>query len=112
MSAQIPINLGAKMTKVIPIAPNKHGRYYVNIPPYYLYILAIEAWLKGRSLPEEAGSLLCSKLGERENKRVEMLALLADRMGITPQALRDGILAGTIAPDLTSIVSEEPTETE
>jgi hypothetical protein len=98
------------MTKLVPIAPNKHGRYYVNIPPYYLYMLAIEAWLKGRSLPEEAGSLLCSKLGEREGKRVEMLALLAERMGITPHALREGILAGTIAPDLSYTDSEELTQ--
>ena len=100
------------MTKAIPIAPNKHGRYYVNLPPYYLYMLAIEAWLKARSLPEEAGSLLCSKLGEREGKRVEMLTLLADRMGITPQALREGILNGSIATDLTSIDTEDPTDTE
>jgi hypothetical protein len=100
------------MSKAIPIAPNKHGRYYVNIPPYYLYMLAIEAWLKGRSLPEEAGSLLCSKLGEREGKRVEMLALLAERMGITPQALRDGIMNGSIATDLTYTDTEEPTDTE
>lgn len=89
------------MTKAIPIAPNKQGRYYVNLPPYYLYMLAIEAWLKGRSLPEEAGSLLCSKLGEREGKRAEMLSLLADRMGVSQQALREGILNGSIATDLT-----------
>lgn len=93
---------------ITPATPNKTGRYYVNIPPYYYFMLYIEAWLKGRSLPEEAGSLLCSKLQERAPKREEMIAQLALMVGITPEALRAAILAGTIATDLSVIAEDQP----
>lgn len=81
-------------------APSKDGRYWVNVPPYYYFQLKIEAFLKGRSLPQEGGSLLCSKLGEREVKRGEMLVYIARQMGISTAELERGILNDTIAPDL------------
>ena len=80
--------------------PSSDGRYRISISPYYFFMLEIERWLKGRSLPEEAGSLLCAKLAEREVKRNEMLDFIAGRLNINRQQLIRGILDRTIAPDL------------
>lgn len=81
--------------------PSKLNRYYANLSPYYFWMLLVESWIKGRSLSEEAGSLLGAKLMERESKREIMLERIAGRMGITRDALWNGILDGTIAPDMT-----------
>lgn len=86
--------------------PNSKGRYYANLSPYYFWLLTIEAWLKNRSLAEEAGSLLQAKLGERVAKRDEMLTLIADRLGTTKDRLQQQILDGTIAPELSDAVEE------
>lgn len=80
------------------IKPNKEGRYWVNISPYYYYLTVIEAWLKQRSLPQEMGSLLCEKLEERETERLEMLDFMAQRLKLTREELIAGIVDGTIAP--------------
>ena len=89
--------------------PNNKGRYYANLSPYYFWLLTIEAWLKNRSLAEEAGSLLQAKLGERAAKRDEMLSLVADRLGMTRDRLQQQILDGTIAPELST--SDADTDT-
>lgn len=91
--------------------PNNKGRYYANLSPYYFWLLTIEAWLKNRSLAEEAGSLLQAKLGERAAKRDEMLTLIADRLGTTKDRLQQQILDGTIAPELSEL-SNSDSDTE
>jgi hypothetical protein len=71
-------------------------------------MLVIEAWLKGRSLAEEGGSLLGAKLMEREPKRKEMLEMVAERLGVTYEALVKAILDETIAPNLETIPDNTP----
>lgn len=85
---------------------SKDGRYWVNIPFYYFLQLKVEAWLKGRSLPQEGGSLLCAKLHQRKAEREEMLNLVASEMGITRDKLWRGIIDGTIEPNPMPINSE------
>lgn len=80
---------------------NKDGRYRIKLPPFYYYILKVEAKLKGRSIPEEGGSLLSAFLSQREAKRNEMLDFNAAMMGISREQLIEGYLNDTIASDLT-----------
>lgn len=96
-----------------PSNPNKKGRYYANLSPYYFWMLVIEAWLKNRSLSEEAGSLLQAKLMERGPKRAEQLGYYAERLKMTPVELEKAILNGEIDPTLPELsASEEPTESD
>jgi hypothetical protein len=89
---------------------NKKGRYYANLSPYYFWMLVIEAWLKNRSLAEEAGSLLQAKLMERVGKRDEMLAVYAEQLKISKEELTKKILEGTIEPNLPELSAEEQPE--
>ncbi|MEM9093301.1 hypothetical protein D0962_37495 [Leptolyngbyaceae cyanobacterium CCMR0082] len=68
---------------------------------YYNDLLVIEAWLKDRSTPAEAQSLLRSALIEREATRSEIIERLARKRGISADVLTADILAGT-AEHLTS----------
>lgn len=86
------------MSQLQPV-PNKAGRYYANLSPVYLWALTLEAWLKNRSLSEEAGSLLCAKLMEREAARDRLLEKVAFRLGKTKTELEEAIYAGVIAAD-------------
>lgn len=95
------------MPPITRAMPNKLNRYYANLSPYYYWMLVVEAWLKGRSLSEEAGSLLSATLYRRKNDREEMLTTVAGEMGITRDELWRGIIDGTIAPDLTISKPEE-----
>lgn len=96
----------------MPLLPtvNKAGRYYAKLSPIYFWALTVEAWLKNRSLAEEAGSLLSAKLMERTPKRDEMLNEIAARLDITKDELVAAIYAGTIASDDFSITdaADEP----
>jgi hypothetical protein len=83
--------------------PSKFNRYYANLGISHYWMLFVEAWLKNRSLAEEAGSLLAAKLVQRTQDRDEMLNRIARRMGISYDELWDGIIDGTIAPDLTRV---------
>lgn len=91
-------------------APNKAGRYYANLAPVYFWALTIEAWLKNRSLSEEAGSLLSAKLMEREDKRDRLLERVAIRLNMTVRDLEEAIYAGTIAPDDLTISESKTAE--
>jgi hypothetical protein len=93
--------------------PNKLNRYYANLSVYYYWMLVVEAWLKNRSLSEEAGSLLSAKLMERKAHREEMLMTIATEMGITRDELWQGIIRGTIGTSfLTDTDETSETETE
>ena len=57
-------------------------------------MLLIEAWIKDRSAPAEAQSLLCSALMRREAVRDAIIERLAKKRGMTPAALTADILSG------------------
>ena len=61
---------------------------------HYNDMLSIEAWIKDRSAPAEAQSLLCSALMRREAVRQAIIARLAEKRGITPEELIRDILLG------------------
>lgn len=86
--------------------PNKDGRYWISIPYIYFLDLKVEAALKGRSIPQEGGNLLCAKLYQRKGDREEMLKLLAGEMGITRDQLWRGIIDGTIDPNSIPFMAE------
>ena len=61
---------------------------------HYNDMLLIEAWIKDRSAPAEAQSLLCSALMRREAVRREIIERLAKKRGVTPASLISDILQG------------------
>lgn len=87
-------------------------------PPGELYhdALKVEAWLKRRSMAAEATSLLCSTLIQRKQYREEALAYLAQKRGITPEALLTQILTDTAEiltmEDYATLVEEREAETD
>ena len=60
---------------------------------HYADLLKIEAWLKARSVPNEAQSLLCAMLMKREAARDGILQRLAKKRGISKDQLVANILA-------------------
>ena len=69
-------------------------RFYIRHPQEWYYdLLKVEAWLKGRSLSDEASNLLCARLMQREEYRNKALDHLARKRGITrEQLIRDILL--------------------
>lgn len=65
---------------------------------YYLDALKVEAFLKERSLDQEANSLLCAKLYERTEARGRMVQYLAQKRGISVEEMQRQIIAGTVQP--------------
>ena len=61
---------------------------------HYNDMLLIEAWIKDRSGPAEAQSLLCSALMRREAARRAIIERLAEKRGVTPATLIGDILLG------------------
>lgn len=61
---------------------------------YYEDLLKLDAQINDRSAAEQATSLLCAKLQEREPKIVERLQYLADKRGISVSEIRTQILKG------------------
>lgn len=58
-------------------------------------LLIVEAWIKGRSLSDEACNLLCARLMQREEYRNKALDHLAKKRGVSREQLMDSILKGT-----------------
>ena len=61
---------------------------------HYNDMLQVEAWIKDRSAPAEAQSLLCSALMRREAARNAIIERLAQKRGMTSAALIADILLG------------------
>ena len=61
---------------------------------YYDDLLTLDAWINGRSKPQQANSLLCAKLMERENRIKERVAYLAGKRGISADEMWVQILRG------------------
>lgn len=60
---------------------------------HYTDLLKIEAWLKARSVPNEAQSLLCAMLMKREATRDDIIQRLAQKRGISQEQLVANILS-------------------
>jgi len=77
-------------------------RFFIRHPrEWYMDLLTIEAWIKGRSLSDEACNLLCARLMQREQYRNQALEHMARKRGITSSQMIEEILRGT-AEQLTS----------
>jgi len=78
-------------------------RFHVkSLGEEYHVQLSVEAWLKDRTIPAEAASLLCAQLNQRAEKRAGMIDRVAKRRGLTSEALLRQIYKGTVphmAPD-------------
>lgn len=73
--------------------------YASGIGEYYLDMLTVEASLKQRTEPMEAGSLLCAKLQERTEKRNTMVKYLAEKRGIEFEEMWALLLSGDMPSD-------------
>jgi hypothetical protein len=70
-------------------------RFYIApLGEHYDECLAVEAFIKRRTMANEGNSLLCAKLMERESKRDAILARMAKKRGISPESLWDDIVTG------------------
>jgi hypothetical protein len=78
---------------------NKPKRTYVQLGEYYQDLLILDSWINARALSNQAGSLLCAKLQEREPRIKERLKYLADKRGCSTEELIKQILNGEIVED-------------
>lgn len=70
-------------------------RFFIRHPrEWYMDLLQVEAWIKGRSLSDEACNMLCTRLMQREEYRNKALDHLARKRGITREQLVEEILKG------------------
>jgi hypothetical protein len=65
---------------------------------YYSDLLAIDSAINARSEPQQANSLLCSKLQEREEKIKSRVKYLADKRGRSFDEMWNSILIGRFDP--------------
>jgi hypothetical protein len=65
---------------------------------YYGDMLRVEAVLKNRTLPQEASSLLCSMLQQRDEKRRRMVEHLARKRNIPTDEMWQQLINGTYKP--------------
>jgi len=61
-------------------------------------MLRLEAWLKSKSLANEANNLLCARLMQRKEYRAEMFEWLARKRGMSADALMLDVIAGRAKP--------------
>ncbi len=67
----------------------------LQLPPlgiYYADLLKLDSSLNDRSVPQQAQSLLCAKLQEREERIKERLAYTAHRLNMSTEELTKMIL--------------------
>ncbi|MFM5959982.1 MAG: hypothetical protein ACKOQ2_22970, partial [Dolichospermum sp.] len=74
-------------------------RIMVQLGEYYQDMLALDAFITGRTSSSQASSLLGAKLQEREPKIKERLLYLATKKGISVDDLTTQILNGNITND-------------
>lgn len=65
------------------------------IGEYYNDLLTVDSWIRDTTKSQQASSLLCSKLQEREQRIKERIEYLAKKRGITSDELWINILKGT-----------------
>jgi hypothetical protein len=64
------------------------------IGEYYNDLLIVDSWIRDTTKSQQASSLLCSKLQEREERIKERIEYLAKKRGITSDELWVQILKG------------------
>lgn len=65
---------------------------------YYGDLLTIDARINARTEPQQANSLLCSKLQEREQRIRDRVGYLADKRGKSFEDMWDELLTGDFEP--------------
>lgn len=65
-----------------------------NLGEWYEDLLKVDAAINGRSEPQQAASLLCAKLQERESRIKERVRYLAAKRGITFEEMWLELLKG------------------
>ena len=95
----------------------KQKRMWVSgLGEYYSDCLMVEAFCKDRTIAFEGGSLLGSKLQEREARRDKIVAYLAKKRRITPEKMWEDIVSGKAKPlsqeEFAKIVEIEEVEAE
>lgn len=70
----------------------------VQIPfmGYYQDLLEFDAFICGKSIPQQAQSLLCARLQSKEKDIEDRLAYLAAKLGIEVAELKKRILQGQV----------------
>jgi len=66
----------------------------ITVGEYYVFLLKWDCWINGRSKSGQAGSLLCSKLQEREQRIIERLDFLARIRNMSVEELKMAIVNG------------------
>jgi hypothetical protein len=79
-----------------------------SIGEWYADLLAIDAAINARTPGQQAQSLLCAKLQEREGKIRERVAYFAAKRGLTPDEMWRALATGKYVP----ITPEEWAETD
>ena len=77
----------------IPVMPQQPRLQIPYLGEHYADLLKLEAWIKARSAPAEAQSLLCAMLMKRESIRDGILQRLAKKRSISKDELVANILA-------------------
>jgi hypothetical protein len=67
-----------------------------SLGDFYGDILAWDAFIAGKSLPQQAHSLLCARLQAKEPDIEKRLLYIAEKRGLSVGDLKKGIVDGTI----------------
>lgn len=86
-------------TKFLPDVSDSFNSYIPGkISEYYYQKLIVRSWLEEKPMAEIAGEILASGLDDSDHFCYSALARIAKTMGLSTEALKTGILNGTIAP--------------
>jgi len=69
-----------------------------SIGEWYGDLLAIDAAINARTVGQQASSLLCAKLQERESKIRERVSYLGAKRGLTPDEMWKALATGKYEP--------------
>jgi hypothetical protein len=91
--------------------PKKSERLQIpSLGEWYGDLLAIDARINERSEPNQAHSLLCSKLQEREERIKKRVEYLAQKRGIASEEMWKQLVTGTFEPITPKEWAEMPPE--
>ena len=90
----------------ISVMPQQPRLQVPYLGEHYADLLKLEAWIKARSAPNEAQSLLCAMLMKREATRDAILQRLAKKRSIS----KDELVANILADKEAHMSSEEYAE--
>lgn len=91
--------MGTFESKMSRIMPKRSERLQIPaLGEYYGDLLAIDAAINARTEPQQASSLLCSKLQEREDRIRDRVSYLASKRRKSFEEMWDEILTGKFEP--------------